>query len=62
MILYKVELLVKGETGGIQTPTYYVESAREVRSVIRTVAPDPNIEITGIYATPDFQWEAVEVG
>lgn len=61
MILYKVEMLVKDEKGRITTPVYYVESAREVRSVIRTVAPDPNIEITGISATPEFQWEPVEI-
>ena len=54
-------MLVKDEKGRITTPVYYVESAREVRSVIRTVAPDPNIEITGISATPEFQWEPVEI-
>lgn len=60
-VLYRVDIEIEGAPGSPTFHTYYMNSAKEVRGVIRHAAGDPSMEIVAIQATSEFVWSDVEI-
>lgn len=62
MRLYKIEMLVTDDrTGEVNATEYYVEKSRDVRAILSRLYKEPGIEVTKVVATPEFEWQNVEV-
>lgn len=62
MRIYKIEMLITDDKTGTLVPTvHYSEKSSEIRDILSKLFEAQDIQVTRVVASPDFEWQDVEV-
>jgi hypothetical protein len=61
MRIYKIEMLITDDQGRTVPTAHYSEKSSDVRDILSKLFEAKDIQVTRVVASPDFQWQDVEV-